>query len=133
MPALKPLTLAIGLHERPRARVVLGEAERRHLDAVIDLGDHEGLLGLALAERGGRPQAILFAAAQDLGHGVLTVLGDGADATLAAVHEAMASSSLFTGQVVELHLDLDDMHDMHGMRSSLTLLPRPEVTTEKSL
>ena len=83
---------------------------------------------LALAERGGRPQAILFAAAQDQGRGVLTVLGEGADATLAAVHEAMASSSLFTGQVVELHLDLDDMH---GMRSSLTLLPRPEVTTDQ--
>lgn len=83
---------------------------------------------LALAEKDGSPQAILFAAAQDQDRGVLTVLGEGADATLAAVHEAMASSSLFSGQVVELHLDLDDMH---GMRSTLTLLPRPEVTADQ--
>lgn len=86
------------------------------------------VISVALSARGGEPQAILFAAAQDQDRGVLTVLGDGAAATLAAVHEAMAASSLFTGQVVELHLDHDDMH---GMRTSLKLLPRPEVSADR--
>ncbi|MBE9403354.1 AAA family ATPase [Brachybacterium sp. p3-SID1565] len=86
------------------------------------------IVAVALAMRDGAPQAILFSAAQDQERGILTVLGDGADATLAAVREAMAASSLLSGQVVELHLDFDDIHGTH---SALTLLPRPEVTTDQ--
>ena len=86
------------------------------------------IVAVALATRDGAPQAILFSAAQDQERGILTVLGDGADATLAAVREAMAASSLLSGQVVELHLDFDDIHGTH---SALTLLPRPEVTTDQ--
>lgn len=86
------------------------------------------VVALVLLEREGEPQAVLFSPSPDGGQGVLTVLGQGAEATIAAVHEALGAASLFQGQVVELHLDLTEMHDM---RTSLTVLPRPEVTADQ--